>query len=196
MSVDYGLAVPEQRPEPSASLTGAELQRWYWLKSELLDLARELGISTAGGKIELTQRISARLDGRESIAPVRPSKPNGHAAQLHGPLTRETVIPQGQRSSQLLRAFFEAEIGPGFRFAAKMRAFVSERAGATLGAAVEHWHADDGDGGGAERHIGQQFELNRFTRQWHLDHPDGTREEMRAAWQNYRSLPHDARSRA
>ena len=93
MSVDHGLAVPEQRPEPTTSLTGAELQRWYWLKSELLDLARELGISTAGGKIELTERIAARLDGRELIAPVRSPKPTVRAAQLKGPLTLDTVIP-------------------------------------------------------------------------------------------------------
>ena len=41
-----------------------------------------------------------------------------------------------------------------------------------------------------------QFELNRFTRQWYLDHPQGSRDDLRTAWVAYRSAPADQRGRA
>ena len=33
-----------RRPDLAIRLTGAELARWYWLKSELIGLARMLGV--------------------------------------------------------------------------------------------------------------------------------------------------------
>ena len=53
-----------------------------------------------------------------------------------------------------------------------------------------------GNGDSAPKPITSQFELNRFTRQWHADHPTGTRDELMAAWWAYRSLPTDARAMA
>ncbi|MCJ1698431.1 hypothetical protein MT356_01770 [Rathayibacter festucae] len=46
------------------------------------------------------------------------------------------------------------------------------------------------------RPIDPRFELNRFTRAWHAEHPDGDRSGLLAAWQEYRALPADARPRA
>lgn len=51
-------------------LTGAELQRWYWLEAELVDLARALGTSTAGDKELLTRGVAAALDGAASTEPA------------------------------------------------------------------------------------------------------------------------------
>ena len=86
------------------------------------------------------------------------------------------MIPPGQRCSQLLRAFFLSAIGPSFRFDAAMREFVLTANGAaTLGDAVEHWQLSRQQ----DRKLGRQFELNRFTRQWHVDHPTGIAEQRR-----------------
>lgn len=181
------------RPEPGPHLTGTELARWYWLKTELVDLARLLGVSTAGSKAELAGRLVVVLDGGEPSA-VGPRPRTGPAAsQLTEPLTDETIIPRGQRSSQVLRAYFEARIGPSFRFDGAMRSFVADGAGKTLGEAVDHWHRTRD---AAPAAIGEQFELNRFTRTWHGEHPGGTRAELLAAWRRYRSLPIEERRRA
>jgi hypothetical protein len=74
-----------------------------------------------------------------------------------------------------------------------MRAFIEKGAGRTLGDAIDHWHASRRLEPGE---ISSQFELNRFTRQWHADHPAGERHELAAAWREYRSLPTDARPTA
>ncbi|MEP6981864.1 MAG: DUF6434 domain-containing protein [Nakamurella sp.] len=182
-------AVDEVRPEATPTLTGAELLRWYWLKSELVALARQLGVPTGGGKQELTRRVVAALDGLP--APEATSRdPAPRSGQLPGPLGRDTVIPPGQRSSQLLRQFFEHELGPSFSFDARMRAFIAE-GGHTLDQALTFWRS--GRGRRPNREIGAQFELNAFLRHWHTSHPGGPRSEAVAAWRVHRDTPVDRR---
>ena len=178
----------EVRPSLTADISGAELQRWYWLKSELVDFARTLGIAPSGGKQELTARIVARLDGRALPAsgPRRPAA----ADRLPEPLGPTTRIPSGQRCTQQLRGYFLDAIGPGFRFDAPMREFIAEGQGRTLAAAVEHWHATRTR---RSPEIGAQFEFNQFVSRWHRHHPDGSREEALTAWRAHRATPVDAR---
>lgn len=182
-----------QRPDLTPALTGAELQRWYWLQRELVGLARVLGVSSGGSKDELTVRLAAVLDGH-------PPPPRSRRAtvrlgdQLAGDLSSATVIPPGQRSSQVLRAWFIATLGPSFRFDRHMRAFVQAADGTTtLGDAADHWAATRN---GPAAHIDPQFELNRFTRAWHASHPSGTHDDLLVDWKRYRSLPIDERGRA
>lgn len=188
----------EQRPALTPSLTGAELRRWYWLRAELADLARQVGVSGSGSKDELTARLVAALDG-ETPPPSRRPRTGGTGPQLSGRLTPETVIPAGQRSSQALRRFFEERLGPAFRFDGAMRAFIRDHPGATLADALAHWQATRGPAGPGpvdQTEIAPQFELNRFTRRWYADHPGGDRAELMAAWRHYRATPTDARPRA
>ena len=183
---------PAARPALSGDTTGAELQRWYWLKEELVAFARSRGISTAGGKAELTARIVAVLDGHPVPAP--PGRRADRGPQLRGPLSASDVIPPGQRCSQAVRAWFVEHAGPGFRFDEPLRTFFADADGTrTLGDALAHWHATRERG---PSEIGRQFELNRFAREWHRNHPGGTRADALAAWRRYRALPVEARDDA
>ena len=123
----WGLAgvVQEQRPPLTASMTGSELRRWYWLRSELVSLARALGVSSAGGKVELADRLTAVLDGDEPPPRLRRPAP---ATPLPRPLTGATVLPVGQRATQDLRAWLVDQIGTRFRFDAAMRVYIAEGA--------------------------------------------------------------------
>jgi hypothetical protein len=179
----------ENRPPLSSNLSGAELLRWYWLKDELVSLARQLGISTTGGKADLTNRLAAALDG-ESVAAPKRRRASPPSARLSEPLHPDTVIPPGQRCSQNLRAFFTQHVGRDFRFDAAMRDFIATGAGQTLADALEHWHATRGL---PPPPIGRQFEFNRFLHDWYAAHPGGGRAEAIAAWRAHRSLPFDAR---
>lgn len=181
-----------ERPALGPQLSAREFLRWYWLKDELMVFARELGLRAMGGKELLASRIAARLDGREFVEPSAPARSDG--SQLSGQLTAETVIPRGQRCSQVVRAWLAAQLGAGFHFDAKMRAFFAASDGSqTLQDALEHWHATRALPG---RSIDAQFEYNRFTRAWHSAHPTGSRAELLAAWRAYRNAPIDERGRA
>ena len=181
----------EQRPPASVELSGAELRRWYWLKSELIELARRLGVATGGGKADLSERVAAALDGRplpDGTPPVR--RPS--ATALSGPISGSTTIPEGQRCTQQLREFFAGAIGPAFRFDQHMRSYIGAAPSQTLDDAVAHWYATRS---APPTEIGSQFELNRFLRDWHQRRPDGSREEALHAWRDHRSRPVDARER-
>ncbi|HLT82585.1 MAG TPA: DUF6434 domain-containing protein [Phototrophicaceae bacterium] len=182
--------VQETRPLITAVRTGAELRRWYWLRAELLELAAALGLPRSGSKEELLERTVAALDG--TAPPVR-ARRSGRGRQLEEPVGPDTVIPPGQRCSQVLRHFFAAQIGPHFRFDEHMRRFVAEGAGRTLGEAVQHWYRTRDAPASA---IGEQFEYNRFTREWFAENPGGSQDECRAAWQRHRALPVERRVRA
>lgn len=172
------------RPPVETVRSEDELRRWYWLRSELVQLARALGVSTAGAKLELTDRLADALAGRRPTAPVgrsarRPAPP------LPDMLDGTTVLPPGQRCTQQLRAHLAAVVGPGFRFDGPMRAFIAA-GGVTIDEVVAHWHATrDREPG----EIAPQFEYNRFTRKWREDHPDGDREALLAAWWAHRDAP-------
>ncbi|HEX8509508.1 MAG TPA: DUF6434 domain-containing protein [Propionibacteriaceae bacterium] len=179
----------EDRPSLTTDITSAELLRWYWLKDELTHLARDLRISTAGSKRELTSRIAAFLDGL-SLPP--PDRRPAAAPPLPEPLTAQTVLPAGQRCTQQLRHYFNGAIGQHFRFDTAMRDFVSNGQGRTLGQAVEHWHRTRS---WRSPEIGAQFELNRFLRAWHRDHPGGSSTAALDAWRIHRAQPKDGDAR-
>ncbi|MEU3406430.1 DUF6434 domain-containing protein [Streptomyces sp. NPDC006670] len=186
MLANDGPAVLGERPPLTPDLTGAELTRWYWTLAELTALARRLDVPRGGGKGALTERLRAALDGEP--LPVAAPRRAAAVRQLSAPVDGATVIPDGQRCSQVLREFFRREIGPGFHFDAHMRAYVAENPGRTLAEAVAHWHTTR-DVAAEPQEIGAQFEFNRFLRAWHADHPAGTREEALEAWRTHRSAP-------
>lgn len=175
----------ERRPEPTSSLAPGEIERWYWTQAELRQIARELGIPSGGTKGELAARVRAGLAGE----PL-PSAKRSPRKRLEGPLSSDTVIPDGVVLSRELRDWFVTELGPGFHADRHMRRFLKEGAGKTLGDAVEHWISTRD---AADDEIGPQFELNRFTRLWWRANPGGNREQLRNAWLDYRSKPVEKR---
>ncbi|MFE1874197.1 DUF6434 domain-containing protein [Streptomyces sp. NPDC059496] len=180
----------ESRPALTPALTGTELLRWYWTLAELSALARKMGLPAGGGKAAVTARLAAALDGLPAPAAPAAPAPRRAGRQLTAPVTGATVIPPGQRCSQVLRAYFVREVGPGFHFDAFMRDYVAEHAGHTLAEAVAHWHATRVRAAEPQE-VGAQFEFNRFLRAWHAGHPDGARAEALAAWQAHRARPRD-----
>ncbi|MFE5718809.1 DUF6434 domain-containing protein [Streptomyces erythrochromogenes] len=182
----------EVRPLLSTALTGAELLRWYWTLAELTGLARQMGVAARGGKAAVTARLAAALDGLPEPEPAAagPAVPRRAGRQLAAPVDGTTVIPQGQRCSQVLREYFVREIGPGFHFDAFMREYVAGHAGHTLAEAVGHWHATR-ERAAEPQEVGAQFEFNRFLRDWHARHPGGARTDALAAWQAHRARPRD-----
>src|SRR5699024_10338486 len=119
----------ERGPLITAVRTGDELRRWYWLRAELAELAEALGLPRSGAKQELLERTAAVLDGVPAPAPARR---RAATRQLSDPVGAQTVIPPGQRCSQVLRRFFTAELGPRFRFDEHMRDFIATGEGRTL----------------------------------------------------------------
>lgn len=104
---------------------------------------------------------------------------------MQPPLHLDTVVPDGQRMTRVIRDFMVQHVGPTFRFDATMREFFAHPGGRTLGDAVDLWQASRDQ----RPEIAGQFEYNRFTREYWATHPDGTRQNLREEWKRYKELP-------
>jgi hypothetical protein len=184
--------VTSERPSLSPSLDAAEFRRWYWLKQELVDFAKQEGMSAAGDKPTLANRIALFLDRADPVEASAKTRTIRQTVskRLPEPLTSETVLGPRQASSQQLRTFFVAEIGPRFSYDIHMRTFLASDRTKTLGEAVAHWHASRST---TKPDTLPQLELVRFMKAWHRAHPTGTQQACRAAWQRYKDLPVDKR---
>ena len=47
----------DNRPNLDRNISLADFNDFYWLKEELVDFCKRVGISTSGGKIEIADRI-------------------------------------------------------------------------------------------------------------------------------------------
>lgn len=171
---------------PTSVSSPEDITDWYWTRAELNEIAKNLGVKRTGSKADLTARLAAHLAG-DPQPEQRRTRAAGH---LVGPLTLDTVVPDGQRMTREVRDFLSAQI-PDFRFDAHMRAFFADPDGRTLGDAVELWHRTRDQ----RPEPSAQFEYNRFTRAYRGEHPDASREQLLEAWAQYKATPISARGR-
>jgi hypothetical protein len=181
-----------QRPTIDAIKSGAQMKDWYWLKTEVMNHARILCLSTAGGKFDIIDRIADFLDGK---VPARPRSAGpafkGTGFDWHSaPLSRSTTITPDYRNAQNVRRFFIAEIGRHFSFNIAFMAWMKANAGKTLGDAVLEWrrgHALVKAGQKPDIPFHNQF--NAYVRAFFEDNPGRSVDEARRFWKLKRSLP-------
>lgn len=169
----------------------------YWLKTELVQLCREHGLSTAGGKREIAARIEHFLETGERLAPapVRPS-PSAEARRVNttvaADLSMQTRAPQGFRCTQAVRAFFVQHLGDGFRFTVTLQTYIKDHPGITLRDIADEWLRQEQQrkSGQLRTEIGPQFEYNQFTRDFFSDpcNAGKTRHDCLEAWKRTRAL--------
>jgi hypothetical protein len=174
------------RPELNRNLDAQVFRDYYWLKRELIAFCRQHGLRASGGKLEIAARIAQFLETGQvqaverAVCVGRRSGIDWSTATL-GP---ETVIASDYRNTANVRRFFEAQIGSHFAFNVPFQRWVRDHAGLTLGDAVAAWRAmDAARRSGAEKpEIGQQFEYNRYMRDFMADNPDKSTRDARRYW--------------
>lgn len=171
------------RPDLTVSLSKEVFLENYWLKEELVTFCRAEGLARSGSKREITDRIAHYLETGERLGARKKTVKKGVMPAV---FSRETVIGEGWRCSQELRAFFEGETTLKFHFNGFMRDFIGgSGVGKTLGDAIEGWEASKRAPKGE---IGKQFEYNQHMRDYFEANPTATREEAMQAWREKRGL--------
>ncbi|WP_300056409.1 DUF6434 domain-containing protein [uncultured Roseobacter sp.] len=183
------------RPDITSLTTGAELRRWYWLKSELEAHAKAVGIRATGGKFTLLDRLAHHLDTGETQWPgdVRTaprSKFDWHSAEL----TLETVITDSYRNTQNVRRFFKAHAGDGFKFNIAFMAWMKANTGKTLAVAVAEYHRLKAEEAapGFQSKIAHHNQFNQYTRDFLADNPDRGMADVRKYWALKRETPSES----
>ncbi len=180
------------RPDMASISTGQELRRWYWLKSELQDQARTLGLRTTGGKFQILDRISHFLDTGERIFPGDIKTNTRSKFDWHSePLSPDTVIADSYKNTQNVRRFFKAQLGKGFKFNIEFMAWMKANTGKTLAEACTEFRAMKARESepGYHSEIADHNQFNQYTRDFLADNPDLGMEEVRRFWALKSALP-------
>ncbi|MEM7752057.1 MAG: DUF6434 domain-containing protein [Pseudomonadota bacterium] len=178
------------RPDIATITNGKDLRRWYWLKSELVARARDLGLKTSGGKFQILDRIVYFLDTGEVLAEQKPAAKSAfdwHSAEL----TDETVLTDSYKNSQNARRYFKSRLGDGFKFNIEFMAWLKANTGRTLADACDEYRAMKAREGapGFQSKIADHNQFNQYTRDFLADNPKLGMPEVRKFWALKTALP-------
>ncbi|WP_421707503.1 DUF6434 domain-containing protein [Algihabitans sp.] len=190
----------ETRPDLDRIPDAATFRDWYWLKAELVAFCRTQGLSYAGSKAEIAERIARHFEsdgcsgpGTASRDPKGESRPRGQRvtsrvnwARLK--ITPETVITDSYTNGPNVRAFFQTQIGPRFRFNIAFMEWMRANCGKTMADAVQAWLAIEcRRKAGEKAPIPASNQYNRYLRDFFEANPTRSLAEARICWLAKRS---------
>ena len=174
-----------ERSKLDKKTSSTAFRSYYYLKQELVDFCRKNGLSTSGGKAELTERIACFLDTGKAQKPSVERK----MAVTIGTLTEDTVIEPNIICSEKHRAFFGEKIGKGFSFNVLFQKWLKTNAGKTYGDAIRAYYRILEEKKKGKTEIGRQFEYNTYIRDFFADNPEKSLHDAIVCWNYKKSLP-------
>lgn len=129
------------RPRLTKDITIKDFKDFYWLKAELVQFCKEIGIAYSGGKIEIAQCIQTYLESG-TIIKSNDQKRNKTTSKFNWnneKLTSETRITDNYKNTENVRDFFKQQIGQNFKFKVQFMNWMKNNVGKTLGDAVEQY---------------------------------------------------------
>ncbi|MEO0952603.1 MAG: DUF6434 domain-containing protein, partial [Pseudomonadota bacterium] len=100
------------RPSHEVVKSREEFESWYWPVELLHQFCDRLGVSKAGRKDELRERVACVLAGTEP--PRRPRRAAASERWGKKALSLDTVISPGISFGPNVRGFFKSQIGSDF----------------------------------------------------------------------------------
>ncbi len=177
------------RPDLNKEISVTDFNDFYWLKEELIDFCRSIGIEISGGKIAITDRIRDYLLTGEIIKSEKKIKSKSKFDWSREKLTNETIITDNYKNGENVRSFFSQEIGSHFSFNVIFMKWINENIGKTLGDAVFEWKKIDDlkkDKNYVSK-IDPQFEYNKYMRAFLNDNPNSSSKDAMKYWKLKRS---------
>lgn len=179
-----------QKPKLTAYLDFKLFKNYYWDKKDLVSFCSNNGLSTYGGKIDLTNKIEhfLRTGQATSFAKIRRiGKWDSDTT-----ITKETPVINYKNDAKT-RIFFEKAIGSHFHFNEYLRKFAKNCNKAlkiTYGDLVKGWIKveQEKQNPSYKSTIGKQFEFNQFQRDFYAKEKGKTRRELTEAWRLVRSV--------
>ncbi|MGD1846013.1 MAG: DUF6434 domain-containing protein [Salibacteraceae bacterium] len=180
------------RPDFADIESGAEFNRWYWLKEEMAAICKMCGLPANGKKFDLRDRIMYALDHNGAVMPTRkPPRKRSKFKWASAPLSTETIITDNVSFGPNFRGFMTGQIGAKFVCHSDFMDWVRENHGKTLGDAVAQWEKLEARKNDPEfqRKIAQQNMLAQYVRDFWKDRPEGSFQEALRCWKWKRRQP-------
>jgi len=184
--------MPTTRPDFPSIASGEEFNRWYWLKEEMVDILKAIGLPYTGGKFELRDRIMYALDHNGGLKPEqKKARPKSRFNWAREVLTPETVITDNVSFGPNFRRFMKGQIGPRFSCHSDFMDWVKEHPGKTLEEAVKAWEDLEArkDDPTFKRDIADHNMLAQYVRDFLADQPDKNLKDALHFWNLKRHLP-------
>ncbi|WP_409290586.1 DUF6434 domain-containing protein [Peribacillus sp. SCS-37] len=182
------------RPALNKEISPADFRNYYWLKEELQTFCRANGLSTAGSKPDIADRIEVFLAAGQIIAPLIKNK----RREKEGTLSLDTVITADHICSQEAHAFFKSVIGPSFHFSTFIQIYFKSHIGKTYQDAVDAWYEEEERRKfRVSRKIAPPFKYNQFIRDYFSDPANRGKSRLDGvqAWNMAKSQPGSQQNR-
>jgi len=180
----------QSRPAIEDITTGADLRRWYWLKSELVNEARRRQMKSGGAKFDILDRLAHYLDTGQTDLPQSKRVKVTSSFDWHSErLSDDTVITDSYKNTQNVRRYFKAAAGPKFTFNIALMEWMKSNKGKTLQDAVKVYSAQREAAKSEPSKIKPHNQFNQYTRDFMADNPGASMAEMRRVWEKKRALP-------
>ncbi|MEM1406722.1 MAG: DUF6434 domain-containing protein [Bacteroidota bacterium] len=183
-----------QRPDLEDITSGAEFNRWYWTKEELVKICKNAGLPVNGRKFDLRDRIMYALDNNgETQSLPKKIKPTSKFNWAKSQLTLETKITDNVSFGPNFRNFIKGQIGNKFYCHSDFMDWVKSNTGKTLGDAVEKWlelerRKDDPM---FKRNIADNNMYAQYTRDFIEDNPGKSLKDAKKYWLLKKQQPTD-----
>jgi len=180
------------RPKKIDSLDS--LNNYYWLKKELLTFCKNNKLSSQGSKQEITQRINDFFMGVVVDITSKKKKTIGKP-DSNAEITVDTPVIN-YKNDVKTREFFIGQIGEQFKFNSYLRQFTNKKnilPDMTYADLVDGWILFEKDRHeNKETHpISEQFEYNRFIKDFFVSEVNSTLKGAIEAWNKLKSLRGD-----
>jgi len=173
------------RPTLDKNISLLDFKEFYWLKEELVNFCKQVGIKTTGSKIELTEKIEKYLlTGKVVSFSQKTNSKQSNFDWNNEKLTRQTIITDNYKNSENVRSFFIKEIGETFSFNVLFMSWLKENVGKTLNDAIIKWKEIKAlkKDKNFKSEIDPQFEYNRYMRAFLADNPYLSSKEAMRYW--------------
>lgn len=150
----------------------------YHMKEDLVQYCRELGLSTTGSKLELTQRIAHFIETKEVLNPVIEKK----AKEETGTLSLDQIITLPFTCGEDKRAFFKEYLGETFYFAVVFQKWIKANEGKTYRDAIEQYPILLQAKKSKKLPIDRQFEYNTYIRDFFADNEGKQLQDAIVCW--------------
>lgn len=174
-----------ERPPLTKLISLTDFNDFYWLKEELVDFCKTIGINTSGGKFEVAKKIQLYLlTGEITQKAIKNPSQQSKFDWNSEPLSLQTPITDNYKNTENVRAFFTTQIGANFTFNVSFMNWMKTNSGKTLKEAIEEWKriktiSKD------KNHIttiDPQFEYNTYMRAFLADNPTSSSKDAMRFW--------------
>lgn len=166
------------------NIDSSTFKEYYYLKEELVDFCRKNKLSTAGSKIELTERIAVFLETGQRISSNQIARKSANVEEI----TLDTIIEENIVCSQKHRAFYKEQIGNHFSFNVLFQRWLKMNSGKTYRDSIAAYYQILNEKKTSDTIIDSQFEYNTYIRDFFKENKDKSLAEAIQCWKYKKSL--------